>query len=170
MKKEYEKAHEQSVLTIGKNYMVAHVNVKNPKSKPFIDIDVPIIPVWHNDKKDFNFSHNHYHIDGRFLSNGSKQAKIWRVEEGLSSMVVSDWMDNTLSDVFFKIKKCLRLETGVPGISFHAPEFIKKYNGKSCKGRKCPHWGTTMNEIDGILICPMHRLKGDVLKEIIIEI
>lgn len=34
--------------------------------------------------------------------------------------------------------------------------------GKSCKGKKCPHFGTTMIEKDGVLICPLHNLKGSL--------
>lgn len=167
-KKEYLKAHEQSLLEIGKYYAVAHVNVKNPKSTQQIDIDVPIIPIWHNDKKDFGFNFDHYHIDGRFVGNGSKQAKLWNVSNGYATGVITDKNYNVVSEIFYKVKKCIRLETGVPGINVFAPKFIEKHRGKSCKGRKCPHWGTTMFEHEGMLVCPMHRLKGDIVKEIII--
>lgn len=167
--KNYLKAHEQSILNVGQYYMVAHVNVKNPESIPPIDIDVPIIPIWHNDKKDFNFPFSHYHIDGRFVSDKSKQAKIWYVSGGYSTGAITKVQGNTTSDIFYKKKKCIRLDTGVPGINFHAPKFIEKFVGKSCKGRKCPHWGTTMYESNGVLICPMHRLKGDIKKEVIIS-
>mgnify|MGYP003472533592 CR=1 FL=1 len=166
MKKVYKKAHEESNLVIGQRYLVAHVNVKNtdyPRGS-----DVPIIPIWHNDRKDFELQYSHYHLDGRFISNGSKQASIWHVKDGVTSFLVTDINNNALSEVFYKLKKCLRLTTGIHNVRFHKPEFIKRHLGKACKGRKCPHWGAVMNEIDGVLICPMHRLIGDLEKEIII--
>jgi len=163
-----ETADKISNIVIGKTYLVAHVNVKNPNNEPPLDVDVPIIPIWHNDKIDFGFDHNHYHLDGRFIANRGFIAKTWNIEDGLTSVVVSDKMGNIVSDIFYKKKKCLRLDTGVPAIRIYKPEFIKKYSGKSCKGRKCPHWGTLMNEVDGELICPMHRLKGNLQTEIII--
>ena len=63
MKGILEKAHEQSLLAIGRYYQVAHVNVKNKQSDPVLDIDVPIIPIWHNDLKDFGLKVSHYHLD-----------------------------------------------------------------------------------------------------------
>jgi uncharacterized Zn finger protein (UPF0148 family) len=34
--------------------------------------------------------------------------------------------------------------------------------GKSCKGKKCPHFGANMIEKNGELVCPIHNLKGDL--------
>jgi hypothetical protein len=171
MKKEYKKAHLESNLVVGEYYHVAHVNVKNTLANPKLDIDVPVIPIWHNDEKDFNFHHSHYHIDGRFVNtHSSLVARVYNVNgSGFTSTVVSQYADNYIvGEVFYKRKKCLRIYTGVHGIGNHFPKFVEKYKGKSCKGRKCPHWGTLMNEVDGVLVCPMHRLIGSIEEEIII--
>jgi len=47
-------------------------------------------------------------------------------------------------------------------------EWYANYIGKSCKGRKCPHYGTHMLEVNGSLLCPLHHLKGDIETETII--
>lgn len=91
----------------------------------------------------------HFFLDDNFCSDIEDLARVFDIDE-----------DN--------VKKCIRLETGVPGVRVFAPKFIEKHKGKPCKGRKCPHWGTTMFEHDSVLVCPMHGLKGDIVKEIII--
>ena len=47
--------------------------------------------------------------------------------------------------------------------------WYKSMIGKSCKGRRCPHFGTMMHERDGKLICPLHNLEGDIETELIIN-
>lgn len=65
----------------------------------------------------------------------------------------------------------MRLTTGI-----NPPTHAKNYNdwyksmiGKSCAGKKCPHLGTIMIEQDGVLVCPLHNLKGCPQKEVIIK-
>lgn len=168
MKKVYLKAHKQSELKVGEIYSVAFVRVTNLEVTPNIDIEVPVIPIFHNDKEAFGLDAPHYHIDGRFVSNGSKVAKIWHVSEGYTSAIVTEKLGNQLSPLFFKNKKCLRVETGVVSGGSVGANWRKSMQGKSCKGKICPHWGAVMSNIDGVLVCPMHGLKGDIKKEIII--
>lgn len=166
-----QKVEDVSDLIIGEYYLVAHVNIKN-EHHGIIDIDVQIIPIWHNDSKDFGIKTSHYHIDGRFVANTSNVARYFRVTDGMTATLVSNELSlgktQEMSEIFYKKKKCIRVETGVPGVKFHKPAFFEKYKGKSCKGKKCPHWGAKMTNIDGVLVCPMHGLRGCLETEIIL--
>lgn len=166
MKKIKLKAHKQSELNVGQMYSVAFVHVKNIKAG--IDIEVPVIPIWHNDKEAFGLEDPHYHIDGRFVADNSKVGRIWRLNNGYTDMIVTEKNENELSPLFFKNKKCLRVETGVGHGGSVGEKWRKTMQGKSCKGKICPHWGVVMSNIDGILVCPMHGLRGDIEKEVII--
>jgi len=166
-KRTFPKAHETSNLQVGKMYSVAHVKVK---IRDFdIELEVPINPKLHNDKIDFDFDDDHYHVDGRFIKDNTKLAYRYWIDNGKTNTVV---LKHTpiykVSEVFYKTKKCLRLTTGIKGDESQKvyATFVKKYTGRKCKGRKCPHWGVIMNNIDGVLVCPMHGLKGslDTLK------
>jgi hypothetical protein len=47
--------------------------------------------------------------------------------------------------------------------------WYQTYLGRSCAGRKCPHYGTAMPERDGVLVCPMHGLRADLQTLAIID-
>lgn len=170
MKKQLQKADETSEFIVGEYYLVPHVHVENDTIEKPLSIDVPIIPVFHNDAKNFGVAdYDHYHVDGRFVANKSAVAKTWNTKDGYSPNIVTKDFGNVLSEVFYKKKKCLRLETGLAGWPTDKFfEWKKSMIGKSCAGRKCPHYGAVMTVIDGKLKCPMHGLVGDLKKEVII--
>ena len=81
-----------------------------------------------------------------------------------------------------KRKKCIRLTTGIKppqrgtikheGIN-HTERYYKWYEsmvGKSCKGKICPHLGTTMQVVGDKLICPLHNLRGSLREEVILNV
>jgi hypothetical protein len=168
MAKDYPIAHKQSSIIVGQKYKVAHVRVINETSHKKIDVEVPIIPILHNDKKDFGFAYDHYHLDGRFIGDNSKAGKIWKTSNGYTAAVITAENGNIYSDVFYKVKTCLFQQTGVGSGGKIGAEWRKSMVGKSCKGKKCPHWGAIMSNIDGVLVCPMHGLHGSLEEEVII--
>lgn len=168
---------ENTAITVGKYYHVRCAKmIHDDKGKTFL---VPIIGELHNDKQ-FGFVNKHYHIDGRFYvpaafsvdSNGRT-----------NTVIVTEKPYNACRFVGIEIvkKKCIRLTTGInpPSRGFKLGLYFepgKKYwdwydsmIGKSCKGKKCPHLGHTMQEIDGVLVCPLHNLVGCIKTETIIK-
>ena len=131
---------------------------------------VPIIGEVHKDKQ-LGVDYFHYHIDGRF----SSITDYYTTDEyGKTNGIVSlEPIGDVLTfckRIEIKKKKCKRLTTGIK-----PPPSAKKYwnwyitmVGKSCKGKKCPHLGVDMFEVNGTLVCPLHNLIGDSKTEKII--
>lgn len=158
-----EYAHRVSTLKIGQVYLVAHAKIVNEISGHHW-ADVPVIPIPHLDKAFAPGIKEHYHLDIRFGMPFYVKSK-FRVENYHSNcpVMLKDWLGYNVVEIIFKPKKCLRLNTGI-----NPPEKATKYwkwyesmLGKSCKGKKCPHYGATMIEADGKIYCPMHHLHAD---------
>lgn len=138
---------------------------------------IPVIGIIHQDKQ-FNNHREHLHIDGRFTS--SKNVYHNGVfESGKTNNIIP--VDGRNSSGFFfkeiviKKLKCKRKITGIipPARYTDKHSYWKWYDsyvGKSCKGRRCPHLGTSMMEVEGKLVCPLHNLHGNVKTETIIAI
>lgn len=165
-------AENNIIYEVGKFYNVpcAIVEVLTGKyaGKKWI---VPIIGISHVDTKFGNLPLPHYHLDGRFTS--GKNGPYDTDEYGYTSGVVvsCDTVFSKFIGIETKRKKCKRLTTGLSmGIrkDERYSEWYKSMLGKSCKGKKCPHFGTEMLEREGVLVCPLHNLTGDILKEKII--
>jgi hypothetical protein len=140
---------------------------------------VPIIGELHSDAQ-FNVKHPHYHIDGRFVK--EFQSKVVYVDElGKTNQVLCEhygFIGKTYFaklEIVIKKKKCRRRTTGINPVSPQGSisqmynDWYKTYLGKSCKGKKCPHLGTTMLEVDGRLVCPLHKLNGCKTSEKIVD-
>lgn len=172
MKQQLEYAHKVSKLEVGKWYLVAHAEMVYCVDGNVWDC-AAILPYFHKDGFAPEIP-NHYHLDNRFRQPQCVQSH-FRIQNAKSNYpVVELELDNWLKigSIVYKRKKCIGLDTGLKTDMVDKDhDFFKWYNsmkGKSCKGRKCPHFGATMSEINGELICPMHGLKGDILTEIII--
>ena len=169
-----QKVNDVSQVQVNKFYLVPHIQINITSYDRELDLLVPIIPKWHNDKKDFGFPYSHYHIDGRFIKDYSQLAVIYNVSNGKTNVVLTNEGDYSFfneNEIHYLKRKCIYPEAGLDTCVYYAkPDFVKKYVGKSCKGRKCPHWGVTMQETNGKLLCPMHGLKGCIEKEVIIDI
>lgn len=141
---------------------------------------IPVFEHLHADKQ-FDFPDEHYHIDGRFEMEPrmKQQFNCW---DGYTAAVIVPNSFATYS--FLSISrtkvKCERSHTGLR-IPEHPNEKqilkVEKYNnwyksfvGKKCKGKLCPHFGTTMLEKGGLLVCPMHNLIADSRTLKIIEV
>lgn len=163
---------EDEQLIVGKYYNVkcAIVQVYGK------DRLVPIIGILHKDAQ-FDFVKEHYHIDGRFTSgrgnpyDTNSLGHTNGVVTTDNSNVNSDNGNNTFKGIIVKRMKCKRLTTGLSYIppASKVMKWKRTMIGKSCKGRKCPHLGVHMHERDGVLYCPLHGLRGDIVKEVIIE-
>ena len=167
---------ENTRVQVGKYYKVVCAILLSPDSGR-IDY-IPVIGAIHNDKQ-FGVEYDHIHVDGRFMSDSVD----YRVKSGRSNMIidVNKDMAHATSSVFYglcvKRRKC-RYENGginppAKGLTFTFGSklywnWYDSYIGKSCKGKKCPHLGTKMQEKEGKLFCPLHNLEGCIKSEKII--
>lgn len=141
---------------------------------------IPVIDFPHKDKR-FDVTQMHYHIDGRF-SISKKLERQFNISNGHTFTIIDceRWQPFQFKKIVHKRKKCIRGNTGL-GLPSSVPlyrvtkqvlnfnKFFKEYEGKSCKGKKCPHYGTEMTVVGNKLICPLHSLEGDAKTEIIIK-
>ncbi len=170
---------ENTVLQVGKFYKVRCAKIKRYNG------GIHYIPVIGGIHKDLSFgtSSKHIHIDGRFCGINSYFAV-----DGLgrtNNIVYTDnefFTHNEFVEFVVKRKKCFRLTTGInppnpenfdyygerQGLKYW--KWYKSMVGKSCAGKRCPHFGTVMHEQDGKLVCPLHNLTGDIETEVIISL
>lgn len=173
-----EYAHKLHKLVVGKKYLVAHAELYNTiiNTTEFL----PIIPNLHSDNE---FSEEaklpHYHIDGRFgMTKALRES--FRVRGGYTNNILcldynTKEYQYDFKGLVFKEKTCLREQTGIKP-PFSIMPSNNSYNvwydgmiGKSCAGKRCPHYGANMIEVDGKLVCPLHDLHGDPEKLVIIQ-
>ena len=170
MNKNLQPFKEDETLVVGKMYnvrcaIISEVGIKN-------SVAVPIIGVEHIDN---GFTESdvplHYHIDGRFTKGGTGRF-LDTDSNGLTNAIIYTKQSVGYAVLEIKVlrRKCRRLTTGIKP----PPKYKKYYEwyatfvGKSCKGKRCPHRGTTMLECNGKLVCPLHMLTGDKETEKII--
>lgn len=157
----------ESDYKVGKTYTVPCAGYVRPCGSTYW---VPVIGPKHSDPQ-LGVKEQHYHVDGRFTNR-------YVDSDGKTTTVLH--VDNSKVHRFIGIenrcKKCLRLSTGMPvpkGIlRIEGAQYSKWYKsmiGKSCKGRKCPHYGQKMIMVGDRLECPLHGLVGDPEKQVIIE-
>ncbi|WEA01708.1 hypothetical protein [Mucilaginibacter sp. SJ] len=136
---------------------------------------VPVFDHLHADPQ-FGFEYEHYHIDGRFEMH--PRVRHWfNIKYGYTLTVI---VKHDMGSYNFKgiIQQSLKCEWERTGLLFikqpkeKQRENLKSYEtwyesfvGRSCKGRRCPHYGTEMLENNGQLVCPMHHLTADLLTE-----
>jgi hypothetical protein len=170
---------ENESIEIGKMYNVKCAIMSNGESSHII----PIIGEPHNDKQ-FGFSDKHYHIDGRFIT--KKDRNNYTVTEDGKTNAVCPLPPTSsyykVVDIIIKKRKCFRLTTGINPPLRNETDFRGKPKaekfwawadtmiGKSCKGKKCPHLGTMMEEQNGMLLCPLHNLQGCITSEVIVSV
>lgn len=168
-----QKIENVDALQVGKYYLVPVAILKYPNG--VID-EVPIINILHKDKQFGKVgSEPHYHIDGRFRIKGYGN---YNLINGHTNVVIgpshSIYNSYILQRVEVKKKKCIRILTGLQIANrVTPPKTWAKWSdtmvGKSCKGKKCPHFGAKMIETDGKYICPLHNLVGDIATQKIIK-
>lgn len=171
-----EYANKVDNCIVGKEYLVAHAKIKFSNSG--VTIHVPIIPLKHADPQ-FGFKKDHYHIDGRFDYKDAIVFGKFYIVGGLTNQIIClnefgpEWeYPYKLLAIEYLVKKCLRKKTGIdpPKNSLVYNEWYDTYLGKSCAGKKCPHFGTQMITVKGKTFCPLHNLHADPIKEIIVPI
>ncbi len=162
---------ENTVLQVGKFYKVRCAKMQSHSGTYNY---IPVIGSIHSDPQ-FGTHYRHIHIDGRFVGTSSY---FW-IDEGITNHII--FVDgevngfNKFVEFVVKRRKCHRLITGIrpPNPKNGGLDYWKWYKsmvGKSCKGRRCPHFGTVMHEQDGKLVCPLHNLTGDIETEVIISL
>lgn len=158
---------DKTLVEVGKYYNVRCYVFEGRRGEK---IYVPILGKPHTDPQ-FGVHSEHYHIDGRF----AKEADRFNVNENgqTNAILATDSYD--FKGVEIKRRRCKRITTGINPPERTSPSGSRYWQwhdsmiGKSCKGRKCPHLGTTMREEKGMLVCPLHNLHGSIEKEIIIN-
>jgi len=167
-----EYAHKVSKLVIGKNYLVAHAILKMGYFKETI-ISIPINPLKHNDNQ-FSDVGSHYHIDGRFPVRVANKHDFNVDKFGRTNIIItsdSEYCRYEIKDIRYYKRKCIRLTTGLkpPDTADKYNDWYKSMIGKSCAGKRCPHYGATMIEVNGKLFCPLHNLHGNIKTMKIVE-
>ncbi len=157
-------AHESEV-TKGKYYTVVHAVLRD--LKPVYDepdfILVPVFPFLHKDPS-FSTQPEHYHIDGRFKFNND----YFEINNGITTNAIflnlpEERAWNKFVKLVYVRKKCVRLSTGLDVVTKNPHKWIEWYKtmeGKSCAGKRCPHYGTKMIDRGDHYFCPMHNLIG----------
>lgn len=132
------------------------------------DYFLPIFDNLHADKQ-FDFPHEHYHIDGRYYMHPRMQ-QVFDLQSGHTAAVIlpKGTKHYTFIGIVTEKLVCVRLQTGlaIPQSPTEKQrsridsynKWYESYLGKKCEGRKCPHLGTEMLEQDGKLVCPLHNL------------
>lgn len=174
-----EKVTETTELIEGKFYRVLcaalyRSHSKDEEQDEFIEY-IPIIGIAHEDKQ-FSQVEKHYHIDCRFVKT-SKNYNISENEKCTSGIVLVERRQGEIYAKYlvYKRRKCVRQHTRlfIPDIESSNVTLFRAWQdsmvGKSCKGRRCPHLGTLMQEINGMLVCPLHDLIGCKDTEVIIK-
>lgn len=174
-------AHKVSKLVVGRYYLVAHAEIIFDNNTRIHHI--PVLPHLHKDPQFGKAGEfEHYHIDGRFYASAFIRYRFRIDENGKTNYVIylqkePSFLGNYIvKSIVYKKTVCMGLTTGVrPPVESIYPDdapymkWYNKYIGKSCKGKKCPHFGTMMIEDNGVLSCPMHGLHADSKTEIIIK-
>ena len=169
---------DKTQVKVGKFYDVLCAVLINKKKEHY----VPVIGILHKDPQ-FGVDAAHYHIDGRFTVDSAAVSKFLKIKDGITNAIIriERYCDYQFVRTEVKNLKCRRLLTGI-----NPPARDDRYNsgqlkgeaywkwydsmiGKSCKGKKCPHFGTHMQEKDGVLVCPLHNLHGSIETELIIK-
>ncbi len=151
---------ENTIVEVGKYYMVKCAIVDGHP--------VPVIGEEHADNK-FKIKYRHIHIDGRFLGKGNPIYSVDYLGRTNYVIDVTDKQQYVFGGYIHKRMRCKRLTTGVnpPKDSKMYNDWYADYVGKSCKGKRCSHLGTKMQEVNGKLVCPLHNLQGDLQTETI---
>lgn len=154
---------------VGKFYKVRCIELLNSDDEVYAC--VPIIGEKHRDPQ-FGVNVFNYHIDGRFAANDCPISH----QDGKTNNVVwagdfpATWpVFYKPGNIIYKRLKCKRQSTGIiPPEKGKYQDWYTSFVGQSCKGKKCPHLGQEMIEENGLLVCPLHNLKGCPEKEVII--
>lgn len=126
----------------------------------------------------FGFPHEHYHIDCRFYIE-PRMGHEYQVHRVHTAAVIRV---NGKSPRFLRLElhsvACVGHETGLafpaePSLRqlenlIKYEEWYDSYVGRSCAGKRCPHFGTEMLEKDGMLVCPLHELKADLVTMVVV--
>jgi len=162
-----EATSDRTVPEVGKYYRV-NCAIWQSYGK---DTFVPIIGKHHTDPQ-FGNEIDHYHVDGRFIK---KEIGSVSIDEHGHTNNIIDVNSSRFKGVTVKIRKCVRSTTGINppqrgDASYQYKKWYKGYIGRSCTHKVCPHRGAIMQERDGILVCPLHGLRGSIKAEIIISL
>ena|ERR1700679_524429 len=138
--------------------------------------DWPVIGPLHKDIEFFNFTDEHYHIDGRFLN--ARQRKIAGsqvrptvAEEIQAAPLHHEWRkpDSILPKPILKKLKCWKSDIPYGHHDKKQVQDIQKhYAGQSCANGKsgwiCPHRKASLGSIapvNGVITCPLHGMRID---------
>lgn len=158
---------------VGKKYPVDCAKVKDTLTGRYYFI--PVFPLRHKDPA-FGVKNEHYHLDLRFFV-CNKIKETFGIKDFKTLAPV--WAEHISRFRFINIRKretlCVSTTSGMPmeqiienanGYSSSTKaskmfiDWQKTMIGKSCAGKRCPHYGTEMIDTGDKLVCPMHNLIG----------
>lgn len=151
-------------VEVGKYYLVPCLWVSKIKSQ-FHEF-VPVIPFLHSDPQfgTENAKKKHFHFDCRFLN--SEVRLYFDVFNNRTMRVLTiDILESVV--LHHVLMQCVSTETGLESnltagrlMPEQTKTWYKSQIGKSCAGKKCPHYGVEMLENGDFLECPLHGLIG----------
>lgn len=164
------KAWEQNELSVGKYYTICYALIQRIYSDT--KMLIPVHPFLHADKQ-FSPAPAHYHIDGRFMSKDLSYRLGMSENKRTNTAVFMNKNDGQPYDfkiflnIFYGRARCNTLFTGldIMDLGNHSlpralNNWFRSMEGKSCAGKKCPHYGVNMIDRGTHLFCPMHNLVG----------
>lgn len=149
-------------LIIGKVYEVTCAELRWDDGRIYY---VPVIDLLHADPQ-FGFPYEHFHIDGRFEMEPRMRHQLHVVDGRTSTVIVTRCKNYELQGIVKRPVRCTGTATGLrlPESGQNAvlyADWYAGYVGMTCKGRRCPHFGTPMLDQGNRLVCPMHHLSAD---------
>lgn len=169
-------------LEVGKFYLVPTVRGEWNRMVR----DWPVIGPRHNDAQCLNFEFQHYHLDGRFLTEPKavwwEWVGFWRQVGGAPLMLDAAGERAVLPAPIWRRRLCRHavsphVETVYP-LTVHAPAWqchFDQWTGKqSChdgRGWVCPHRSVSLADhvaVDGVITCPLHLLRIDAATGVVL--
>jgi hypothetical protein len=135
--------------------------------------DWPVIGPLHTDVEFFDFKHDHYHLDWRFLSARQRsQASTWRESPAadVQAAPLHAYIgEPELPKPVWTKRRCNRLDAPYEhGDKKPIKDLREHFSGVQCERGKagwiCPHRKASLGSVaivDGVITCPLHGLRID---------
>lgn len=140
----------------------------------------PVIGPPHTDVEFFNFTKEHYHIDGRFLS-----VPQWKIaeesyrtaENNIQSAPLHPARGKDLPKPTIEKRRCNRPDLAyVHGHQEPIQQIRTHFAGTQCERGKggwiCPHRKASLGSVaavDGVITCPLHGLQIDAASGLVLS-
>ena len=155
-----KKVTECSEVTVGKFYLVPHVEMQPQLVKRYGMAFAPVLLPYHEDKN-LGVAEYHYHHDLRFIPKRLFENNIVTSTQNYFQSLISNETIINNEQIFWLKKKCLRKH-----LRFDSKLVLGKlepiYQDAIAVNKICPHKGISLvgcHTKDGIMNCPGHGLQ-----------